>query len=71
MTTPQRAPHGFWKSPPISPSRASSTASVAPNIQRSPDAELYFYSRIFAFALADAVHPVPSTTCKPILFGLS
>jgi dipeptidyl aminopeptidase/acylaminoacyl peptidase len=31
----------------------------APNIQRALEAELYFYSRIFGFALADAVEPVP------------
>ena len=31
----------------------------AENIQRALDAELYFYSRVFGFALADAVEPVP------------
>jgi dipeptidyl aminopeptidase/acylaminoacyl peptidase len=31
----------------------------AENIKRSLDAELYFYSRIFGFDLADAVEPVP------------
>ena len=30
----------------------------AANIKRSLDAELYFYSQIFGFALADAVEPV-------------
>ncbi len=31
----------------------------AENIKRSLDGELYFYSRIFGFALADEVEPVP------------
>jgi dipeptidyl aminopeptidase/acylaminoacyl peptidase len=31
----------------------------AQNIKRALDAELYFYSRIFGFELADAVEPVP------------
>jgi dipeptidyl aminopeptidase/acylaminoacyl peptidase len=31
----------------------------AENIQRALDAELYFYSRIFGFSLADPVEPVP------------
>lgn len=31
----------------------------AQNIKRSLDGELYFYSRIFGFELADAVEPVP------------
>ncbi len=30
----------------------------AENIKRSLEAELYFYSRIFGFPLADAVEPV-------------
>ena len=30
----------------------------AANIQRSIEAELYFYSRIFGFTLADAIEPV-------------
>ena len=30
----------------------------AENIKRSLDAELYFYSRVFGFALADPVEPV-------------
>ena len=30
----------------------------APNIQRAAEAELYFYSRVFAFALADEITPV-------------
>jgi len=31
----------------------------AENIKRALDAELYFYSRVFGFALADPVQPVP------------
>ncbi len=31
----------------------------AENIKRALDGELYFYSRIFGFALADLVDPVP------------
>ena len=31
----------------------------AENIQRSLEAEAYFYSRVFGFELADAVEPVP------------
>ncbi len=31
----------------------------AENIKRSLDAELYFYSRVFRFALADPIDPVP------------
>jgi len=31
----------------------------AENIKRALDAELYFYSRVFGFALADPVEPVP------------
>ena len=31
----------------------------AENIKRALDAELYFYSRIFGFRLADAIEPVP------------
>jgi len=31
----------------------------AENIKRALDAELYFYSRVFGFALADLVEPVP------------
>ncbi len=31
----------------------------AKNIKRALDAELYFYSRVFGFALADPVEPVP------------
>ncbi|HEV8717782.1 MAG TPA: S9 family peptidase [Candidatus Binatia bacterium] len=31
----------------------------AENIKRALDGELYFYSRVFGFALADAVEPVP------------
>jgi dipeptidyl aminopeptidase/acylaminoacyl peptidase len=31
----------------------------AANIKRALDAELYFYSRVFGFELADAVEPVP------------
>ncbi len=31
----------------------------AENIKRSLEAEIYFYSRIFGFALADPVEPVP------------
>ena len=31
----------------------------AENIKRSLDGELYFYSRVFGFELADAVEPVP------------
>jgi dipeptidyl aminopeptidase/acylaminoacyl peptidase len=31
----------------------------AANIQRALDGELYFYSRVFGFELADAVEPVP------------
>ena len=31
----------------------------AENIKRSLDAELYFYSRVFGFELADQVEPVP------------
>jgi len=31
----------------------------AENIKRSLDAELYFYSRVFGFELADPVDPVP------------
>ena len=30
----------------------------AANIQRSIEAELYFYSRIFGFALSEAIQPV-------------
>jgi dipeptidyl aminopeptidase/acylaminoacyl peptidase len=30
----------------------------AENIKRSLDAELYFYSRVFGFALAEPVEPV-------------
>jgi dipeptidyl aminopeptidase/acylaminoacyl peptidase len=30
----------------------------AENIKRALEAELYFYSRIFGFALADAIEPV-------------
>ncbi len=30
----------------------------AENIKRALDGELYFYSRVFGFALADAVEPV-------------
>jgi hypothetical protein len=30
----------------------------APNIQRAAEAELYFYSRVFSFALADEITPV-------------
>ena len=30
----------------------------ADNIKRALDGELYFYSRVFGFALADAVEPV-------------
>ena len=30
----------------------------AENIRRSLDAELYFYSRVFGFTLADPVEPV-------------
>ena len=30
----------------------------AENIKRALDCELYFYSRVFGFALADAVEPV-------------
>ncbi len=31
----------------------------AENIKRALDAELYFYSKIFGFELADPVEPVP------------
>ncbi len=31
----------------------------APNIKRALEAELYFYSKVFAFRLADQVEPVP------------
>jgi len=31
----------------------------AKNIKRALDGELYFYSRIFGFELADSVEPVP------------
>jgi dipeptidyl aminopeptidase/acylaminoacyl peptidase len=31
----------------------------AANIKRALDGELYFYSRVFGFELADAVEPVP------------
>jgi dipeptidyl aminopeptidase/acylaminoacyl peptidase len=31
----------------------------AENIKRTLDAELYFYSRVFGFELADPVEPVP------------
>jgi dipeptidyl aminopeptidase/acylaminoacyl peptidase len=31
----------------------------AENIKRSLDGELYFYSRVFGFELAEAVEPVP------------
>ena len=31
----------------------------AENIKRSLEAELYFYARVFGFALADPVEPVP------------
>jgi len=31
----------------------------AKNIKRALDGELYFYSRIFGFGLADPVEPVP------------
>jgi len=31
----------------------------AENIKRALDAELYFYSRVFGFKLADPVEPVP------------
>ncbi len=31
----------------------------AANIKRALDGELYFYSRVFGFDLADAVEPVP------------
>jgi len=31
----------------------------AENIKRSLDGELYFYSRVFGFELADEVEPVP------------
>ena len=43
----------------ISLSRASSTAfRKAENIKRVLEAELYFYSKVFGFELADAVEPV-------------
>ena len=31
----------------------------AANIKRALDGELYFYSRVFGFELADSVEPVP------------
>ncbi|MEW6296481.1 MAG: hypothetical protein AB1671_01910 [Thermodesulfobacteriota bacterium] len=31
----------------------------AENITRALDSELYFYARVFGFALADPVEPVP------------
>ena len=31
----------------------------AANIKRALDGELYFYSRVFGFDLADTVEPVP------------
>jgi len=31
----------------------------AENIRRTLEAELYFFSRIFGFTLADSVEPVP------------
>ena len=30
----------------------------AENIKRALEAELYFYSRVFGFALADAIEPI-------------
>ncbi|TMA53000.1 MAG: S9 family peptidase [Deltaproteobacteria bacterium] len=36
----------------------------AENIKRALDAELYFYSRVFGFALADPVEPVPIENLK-------
>jgi hypothetical protein len=40
--------------------RVSSTASAKPKIsKRSLEAELYFYSKVFGFAIADPVEPVP------------
>jgi dipeptidyl aminopeptidase/acylaminoacyl peptidase len=36
----------------------------AKNIQRALDAELYFYSRIFGFELADPVEPVNIVNLK-------
>ena len=32
---------------------------MAENIKRALDAELYFYSRVFGFELAEPVEPVP------------
>lgn len=31
----------------------------AENMKRALDAELYFYSRVFSFNLADTIEPVP------------
>jgi len=40
----------------------------AENVKRALDAELYFYSRVFGFELAEAVLPVPSRTSRPSSF---
>ena len=37
----------------------------AANIKRALDGELYFYSRVFGFELADAVEPVPIENLLP------
>jgi dipeptidyl aminopeptidase/acylaminoacyl peptidase len=37
---------------------------IAKNIKRSLEAELYFYSQVFGFALADPVEPVPIDNLK-------
>ena len=48
---------------PTWPSRASSTASARPpNIIRALEAELWFYGKVFGFAPADAIEPVPDAT---------
>ena len=36
-------------------------------IRRCLEAELYFYSRIFGFPLADSIMPVPIENLDPIL----
>ena len=48
-------PHAYCPSP------ASSGLRQAAHIRRATEAEVYFYSRVFAFDLADPVEPVPIT----------
>jgi hypothetical protein len=40
-------------------SQENNTDFVTPKHQAALDAELYFYSRVFSFSLADPVEPVP------------